>query len=164
MDASPPERTAPLRTEDSSRSSEVVGVTEVDFLGYPTACSEYSLGMRRDIARAIRRRRPDAVLVGSWDVEFAAVAEPGRPPVAGLATADAVRDAGNRWVFPNCSTGPAPHAARWLIIAGDPAADPRVDVTGEPLERGIAALEAHAQYLPGSPAIPRRMMLTGITR
>ena len=165
MDASPPERTAPLRTEEQLASSEVVGVTEVDFLGYPDGVLEYSLGMRRDIARAIRRRRPDAVLVGSWDVEFAAGLNQADHRVAGLATADAVRDAGNRWVFPELlDEGLAPHAARWLIIAGDPRPTHGVDVTGEPLERGIAALEAHAQYLAGIAGHPPvRMMLTGIT-
>jgi hypothetical protein len=39
-----------------------------------------------------------------------------------------------------------------------------VDVTGEPLERGIASLEAHAQYLAGIPGHPPpRLMIKGIT-
>jgi hypothetical protein len=37
-------------------------------------------------------------------------------------------------------------------------------VTGEPLERGIASLEAHGQYLAGLPGHPApRLMITGIT-
>src|SRR5438552_6438586 len=40
-----------------------------------------------------------------------------------------------------------------------------VDVTGEPLERGIASLEAHAEYLAGIPGHPApRAMLTMITQ
>ena len=165
MDASPPERTAQLRTEEQIASSAAVGVTEVDFLGYPDGVLEYSLGMRRDIARAIRSRQPDAVVVGSWDVEFAAGLNQADHRVAGLATLDAVRDAGNRWVFPELlGEGLAPHATRWLLIAGDPRPTHGVDVTGEPLERGIAALEAHAQYLAGLPGHPPvRPMITGIT-
>jgi hypothetical protein len=39
-----------------------------------------------------------------------------------------------------------------------------VDVTGDPLERGIASLEAHGEYLAGIPGHPPpRPMLTGIT-
>jgi hypothetical protein len=39
-----------------------------------------------------------------------------------------------------------------------------VDVSGEPLERGIASLEAHRQYLAGIPGHPPpRPMITGIT-
>src|ERR1700760_1964039 len=99
MDASPPERTAQLRTEEQIASSAAVGVTEVDFLGYPDGVLEYSLGMRRDIARVIRRRQPDAVVTGSWDVEGPVGLNQADHRVAGLATADALRDAGNRWVF-----------------------------------------------------------------
>ncbi len=165
MDASPPERTAALRTEEQIASSQVVGVTEVDFLGYPDGVLEYSLDMRRDIARVIRRRRPDAVVVTTWEVEFAAGLNQADHRVAGLASLDAVRDAGNRWVFPELlDEGLTPHAVRWLLIAGDPRPTHGVDVTGEPLERGIAALEAHAQYLAGLPGHPPvRPMISGIT-
>jgi hypothetical protein len=39
-----------------------------------------------------------------------------------------------------------------------------VDVTGEPLERDIASLGAHAQYVAGIPGHPEpRLMLTAIT-
>jgi hypothetical protein len=39
-----------------------------------------------------------------------------------------------------------------------------VEVTGEPLERGIASLEAHREYLAGIPGHPPpRMMLSAIT-
>ena len=165
MDASPPERTGPLRTEEQIASSRVVGVTEVEFLGYPDGVLEYGLDLRRDIARVIRRRQPDAVLVTTWEVEFAAGLNQADHRVAGLAALDALRDAGNRWVFPELlADGLAPHAARWLLIAGDPRPTHGVDVSGEPLERGIAALEAHAQYLAGLPGHPPpRLMISGIT-
>ncbi|MGH3228378.1 MAG: hypothetical protein ACRDOA_07335 [Streptosporangiaceae bacterium] len=61
---------------------------------------------------------------------------------------DALRDAGNRWVFPELlDEGLEPHSARWLLVGGDPRPTHGVDVTGEPLERGIASLEAHERYL-----------------
>jgi LmbE family N-acetylglucosaminyl deacetylase len=105
------------------------------------------------------------VLVTTWEVEFAAGLNQADHRVAGLTTLDAVRDAGNRWVFPELlEEGLAPHAARWLLIAGDPRPTHGVDVTGEPLERGIAALEAHAQYLAGIPGHPPvRPMISGLT-
>jgi LmbE family N-acetylglucosaminyl deacetylase len=40
-----------------------VGVTQVDFLEYPDGVLEYSIAMRRDIARAIRSFPPDALVV-----------------------------------------------------------------------------------------------------
>ncbi len=165
MDSSRPEQTAQVRTQEQIAGSQAVGVTQVDFLDYPDGVLEYSLSLRHDIARVIRSRRPDAVVVGSWDVEFAVGLNQADHRVAGLAALDALRDAGNRWVFPELlDEGLEPWSVRWLLVAGDPRPTRGVDVTGEPLECGIASLEAHAQYLDGIPGHPLpRLMITGIT-
>jgi hypothetical protein len=85
--------------------------------------------------------------------------------VAGLAAVDALRDAGNRWVFPELlEEGLEPWSPRWLLVSGDTRPTHGVEVTGEPLERGIASLEAHREYLAGIPGHPPpRLMITGIT-
>ncbi len=165
MDASLPSRTAELRVREQVAASEAVGVTQVDFLDHPDGVLLYSLELRRDIARAIRRYRPDAVLIGSWEVEFVAGLNQADHRVAGLATLDAVRDAGNRWVFTELlDEGLEPWSPRWLLVVGDDSPTHGVDVAGEPLERGIAALEAHGEYLAGIPGHPPpRAMITGIT-
>jgi LmbE family N-acetylglucosaminyl deacetylase len=165
MDASPPEETAPLRMREQIAGSVAVGVSEVDFLEYPDGVLVYSMEMRRDIARAIRSFRPDAVVVGTWEVEFVAGLNQADHRVAGLAALDAVRDAGNRWVFPELlGDGLEPWSTRWLLVAGDSQPTHGVDVSGEALERGIASLEAHGAYLAGIPGHPPpRLMLTAIT-
>ena len=165
MDSSPPEQTAPLRMREQIEGSLAVGVSEVEFLTYSDGVLEYSMPMRRDIARAIRRFRPDAVLTQSWNVEFVAGLNQADHRVAGLATLDAVRDAGNRWVFPELlEENLQAHSARWLLVAGDPRPTHGVDVSGEPVERGIASLEAHQQYLAGIPGHPPpRTMISAIT-
>jgi LmbE family N-acetylglucosaminyl deacetylase len=165
MDGSPPERTAQLRTAEQIAGSQAVGVTEVDFLDHPDGVLEYSVALRRDIARVIRRRQPDAVVAGSWDVETFVGLNQADHRVAGLAALDALRDAGNRWVFPELlGEGLPPHSVRWLLLGGDPRPTHGVDVTGEPLERGIASLEAHEQYLAALPGHPApRLMITGFT-
>ena len=165
MDASPPERTAQLRMREQIAGSEAVGVTAVEFLEHADGMLEYGLDLRRDIARRIRAFRPDAVLVGSWEVEFVAGLNQADHRVAGLAALDALRDAGNRWVFTDLlDAGLEPWSARWLLVSGDTRPTHGVDVTGEPLERGIASLEAHGGYLAGIPGHPApRAMLTAIT-
>jgi LmbE family N-acetylglucosaminyl deacetylase len=142
-----------------------VGVEKVDFLEYPDGVLVYSLEMRRDIARAIRSHRPDALVTGTWEVEFVAGLNQADHRVAGLAAVDALRDAGNRWVFPELlEEGLEPWSTRWLLVAGDSRPTHGVDVSGAALERGIASLEAHAAYLAGIPGHPTpRQMLTGIT-
>lgn len=85
--------------------------------------------------------------------------------MAGLVTLDAVRDAANRWVFPELlAQGLEPWSVRWLLAAGDPRPTHAVDVSGEAVERGVASLEAHGQYLAGIPGHPpARDLVTGIT-
>jgi LmbE family N-acetylglucosaminyl deacetylase len=142
-----------------------VGVSQVDFLHYPDGVLTYSLEMRRDIARVIRSYRPDAVVVGSWDVEFVAGLNQADHRVAGLAAVDALRDAGNRWVFPELlDEGLEPWSPRWLLVSGDTRPTHGVDVSGEALQQGISSLEAHREYLAGIPGHPPpRMMITAIT-
>lgn len=165
MDASAPEETAQLRMREQLTGSNAVGVSKVDFLHYPDGVLVYSLEMRRDIARAIRSYQPDALLVGSWEVEFVAGLNQADHRVAGLAALDALRDAGNRWVFPELLEEQLePWSTRWLLVAGDARPTHGVDVSGVALERGIASLEAHREYLAGIPGHPApRLMLTGIT-
>jgi LmbE family N-acetylglucosaminyl deacetylase len=165
MDSTPPEQTAALRMREQVEGSLAVGVSEVEFLTYPDGVLEYSMQMRRDIARVIRRFRPDAVLTGSWEVEFVAGLNQADHRVAGIATLDAVRDAGNRWVFPELlEEDLQPHSTRWLLVVGDPRPTHGVDVSGAPVERGIASLEAHQQYLAGIPGHPPpRAMISAIT-
>src|ERR687894_3151702 len=165
MDALRPEETARLRTAEQLAAGEAVGVRDIRFLDHPDGVLEYGLGLRRDIARVIRELRPDALLVGSWAVEFVAGLNQADHRVAGLAAVDALRDAGNRWVFRELlDEGLEPWTVRWLLVGGDPHPTHGVDVTGEPLQRGIASLEAHGQYLAGIPGHPPpRPMIAGIT-
>src|ERR687894_620505 len=161
MDALRPEETARLRTAEQLAAGDAVGVSGIRFLDHPDGVLEYGLGLRRDIARVIRELRPDALLVGSWAVEFVAGLNQADHRVAGLAAVDALRDAGNRWVFPELlDEGLEPRTVRWLLVGGDPRPTHGVDVTGEALERGMAPLEAHGQYLAGIPGPPPRGAMT----
>jgi LmbE family N-acetylglucosaminyl deacetylase len=165
MDALDPERTRELRGQEQLAACEAVGVDRVDFLDHPDGVLEYGLPLRRDIARAIRDFRPDAVVTGTWEVEFVAGLNQADHRAAGLAALDAVRDAGNRWVFTDqLVDGLEPWSPRWFLVAGATGPTHGVDVTGEPLERGIASLEAHREYLAGIPGHPpARTLISMIT-
>ena len=118
----------------------------------------YGLDLRRDICREIRRFKPDVVLGTGFEVETPYGFDQADHRAVGLATLDAVRDAGNRWVFPEQVDDEdlAPHSARWYIVPGLPggSATHGVDITGDPLRRGVASLEAHAAYLAALPDHP----------
>ncbi|MCW2583885.1 MAG: LmbE family protein, partial [Klenkia sp.] len=58
----PPAEAAPLREEEERRSAAVVGVTEVEFLDHRDGTLVEGPGLRRDLAAAIRRHRPELVV------------------------------------------------------------------------------------------------------
>lgn len=165
MDTTEPHETAGIRREEQVAAGRQVGVSEITILEHPDGMLEYSLGLRRDVARAIRRARPDAVVLTSWEIEFVAGLNQADHRVAGLAALDAVRDAANRWVFRDLlEEGLEPWSTRWVLSSGDTRPTHGVDVSGEPVEAGIRSLEAHGAYLasiPGHP--PARDLVNGIT-
>ncbi|MDT4997209.1 MAG: hypothetical protein QOD45_1277 [Pseudonocardiales bacterium] len=150
IDGIEPEEAAPLREEEQRESAAIVGVDVVEFLGYPDGVIEYGLPLRRDVARAVRRHRPDVVITGNFQDSWA----PGMPNqadhiAAGRAVLDGVRDAANRWVFRELVDEglPAWHTTA-LLVAGGPRVTHAADVT-ETFEVGVASLHAHKAYLEG---------------
>lgn len=65
-----PEETRPLREEEQRRSAAVVGVEHVEFLGHLDGAVEYGLELRRDLAGAIRRLRPEIVIGMNFDLTW----------------------------------------------------------------------------------------------
>ena len=162
IDTMPPAQCGPLREAEERASAAVVGVDEVVFAGHPDGAVVYGLDLRRDIAREIRRRRPDLVLTLTHAERFGN----GFPNQAdhravGLATLDACADAGNRWIFPELlDEGLEPWHVRYLGVSAAPAPTHFVDV-GTTFEAAVAALEAHDAYLSALPAdypVPRDLL------
>jgi LmbE family N-acetylglucosaminyl deacetylase len=148
IDSLPPEEAGPLREAEQRAAASIVGVEDVEFLGYPDGVIEYGLPLRRDVARAIRRRKPDVVVIINHRDFWA----PGRPNQAdhvavGRAVIDGARDAGNRWVFRELlDDGLPPWQVRHVLSAGGDAVTHGVDIS-EHFDKGVASLRAHAAYL-----------------
>ena len=53
-----------IRQQEQLNAGEVLGLLDVVFLGYEDSMLEPTLELRRDIAREIRRYKPDVVVVG----------------------------------------------------------------------------------------------------
>lgn len=152
IDSIPPDRSGPLREQEQRASAALVGVHEVEFEGFPDGVLEYGLPLRRAVARAVRRHRPDVVITSNvrdtWD--DAAALNQADHIATGRAVLDGVRDAGNRWVFTDLlDTGLEPWGGvRAIWAANSPRARHGVDVT-DTFERGVASLQAHEEYLAG---------------
>lgn len=154
----PPEETPRLRVAEQQAACAVAGVKHLTVLEHPDGVLVHGLDLRRDIRREIRRFRPDVVFGGGYEIETPYGFDQADHRAAGLATLDAVRDAGNRWVFPEQvdDEGLEAHSVRRLIAPTLPGsgATHGVEITGEPLRRGVASLEAHAAYLAALPDHP----------
>lgn len=92
----PPEETARLRVAEQQAACAVVGVKHLTVLEHPDGVLVYGLDLRRDICREIRRFKPDVVLGTGYDIETPYGFDQADHRAAGLATLDAVRDAGKR--------------------------------------------------------------------
>jgi LmbE family N-acetylglucosaminyl deacetylase len=149
IDSMAPEKAGPLREEEERRSARVVGVNTVEFLGYPDGTIEYGLALRRDLARSIRRFRPEVIISINphltWGHRAFNMAD---HRVVGLAILDASRDAANRWIFRDLlELGLEPWSGvRMVCFSGSAQATHAVDVT-DYLAQGISSLREHAAYL-----------------
>jgi LmbE family N-acetylglucosaminyl deacetylase len=151
IDGMDPAETARVREAEQRASAAVVGVEVVEFLDHPDGTIEYGLPLRRDLAAAIRRHRPELVLaVNHRETYGGPVLNMADHRFTGLATLDAVRDAANRWVFTDqLDAGLEPWAGvRWAAVVASPQPTHAVEVTAT-LDRGVASLRAHAAYLAG---------------
>jgi len=151
IDSMEPGVAGPLREEEERAGAREVGVDVVEFLDYADGVVEYGMPLRRDITRAIRTHRPEVVIGGAFTVRMiGGVTNQADHRAVGLATLDAARDAGNRWIFPElASEGLQPWTGvRYVGFGGAQEPTHGIDVTGY-LDRGIASLRAHKAYMDG---------------
>jgi LmbE family N-acetylglucosaminyl deacetylase len=145
IDALEPAECARVREAEERASAAEVGVRDVEFLDHPDGLVEYGVPLRRDIARAIRRHRPEVVVTinhrDNWGGPAYNMADHRH---VGLAVIDAARDAANRWIFRDA--GEAWGGVEMVLVNASPFPTHYVDVT-DTIERGIASLQCHAAYL-----------------
>ncbi|GAA4900799.1 PIG-L deacetylase family protein [Streptomonospora salina] len=144
-----PARAAPVREREQRASAAAVGVSSVDFLDHPDGVIEYGPALRRGIAAAVRRHRPELVITLNHRDTFGADAwnTPDHKAV-GRAALDAAADAGNRWVFTDLhEQGLHPwDGVRWVAVAASPRPTHAVDA--EPgMERAVRSLLEHRTYI-----------------
>ena len=147
-----PDEAAPIREAEQRASAREVGVDVVEFLDYPDGTIEGGLPLRRDIVRAMRRHRPEVVISNAFTVRLiGGYLNQADHRVVGLAVLDAARDAGNPWIFRELEDeGLQPwNGIRYVCFSEAEKPTHGVDVTGEPLQRGIASFAAHEQYMKG---------------
>ncbi|MFI8529039.1 PIG-L deacetylase family protein [Streptomyces aquilus] len=168
IDTLEPAKCGPLREQEQRASAAVVGVSTVEFLDHKDGVIEYGLALRRDIAAAIRRHRPELVITLNHRDTWGGVAWNTPDHVAvGRATLDAAGDAGNRWIFPELAEqGLEPwNGVRWVAVAGSSSPTHAVDASPG-MERAVHSLLEHRAYIEAltteDPETYARTFLTGV--
>ena len=150
-----PADAAVLRQKEQLTSAAIVGVEDVCFLHHRDGAVEYGLRLRRDIARHIRRVRPDILLTATSALTYGLGGGPrilnqADHRAVGVAVLDAARDAANRWIFPELLDDDLePWAGTTEVyVMGSNHPTHAVDVT-DSLAIGVESLRAHRAYLDG---------------
>jgi LmbE family N-acetylglucosaminyl deacetylase len=151
IDALAPYQARPLREAEQVESARLVGVHDVQFLGLSDGVVEYNVELRRLICKAVREHEPDVVITGNFRDTWGGKNLNQADHIAvGRAVLDAVRDAGNRWIFSEqVSAGFAAWGGvREVWAFGSPGAEHAVDIT-DSFDLGVASLQAHEAYIEG---------------
>ena len=157
-----PDLAGPAREAEQRASCAEVGVTEVEFLDHHDGMVVPDIRLRLDLARAIRRHRPEVLLSINFRESW------GGPSwnhadhrAVGIALLDAVRDAGNSWLAQGLDD-PAWSGVRFAAFNASPQSTHAVDIT-ETYEAGVRSLLHHRVYLEalGDDETSVRQMLRG---
>ncbi|MFC0623033.1 PIG-L deacetylase family protein [Kribbella deserti] len=148
IDGLAPDEARVVREAEQIESARIVGVDVVEFLGLPDGILEYGVDLRRILAGVVRRHRPEIVITGNFRDTFPGGFLNQADHIAtGRAVLDAVRDAGNRWIFPG-EGGEPWGGVRQVWAAGSPEARHAVDTT-DTFQAGVDSLKAHKAYIDG---------------
>jgi LmbE family N-acetylglucosaminyl deacetylase len=148
IDGMAPDQAGPLRQEEQRRSAARVGVGHVEFLDHADGSVEPGLALRRDLAGALRRLRPEVVLTMNFELTWGEGGNVNHADhrAVGMTTLDACRDAANRWMFTD--QGEPWQGITAVYVAGASAPTHYVDVTAT-IEAGVASLREHQAYIDG---------------
>ncbi len=141
-----------MREAEQVESGRIVGVDTVEFLRLADGVLEYGVPLRRAICAVVRAHRPDIVITNNFrDTWGGSTLNQADHIATGRATLDAVRDAGNRWVFREQIEvdGLQPWGGvRQVWAASSPDSRHAVEVT-DTFPRAVASLAAHQAYIDG---------------
>jgi LmbE family N-acetylglucosaminyl deacetylase len=150
IDGMEPERAARIREDEQRASAAVVGVGTVEFLDHRDGVIESGLRLRRDLAAAVRRHRPELlVTLNHHDTWGGTAWNTPDHRIVGRAVLDAAGDAGNRWIFPELAEQGLQSwdGVRWTAVAGSPHPTHAEAVGERAVDRAVASLAEHKAYI-----------------
>ena len=156
-----PAKLVATRRDEQRNAALVLGVHDVTFLSHVDGELLNSLDARRDIAREIRRAKPDVVVTTDpLTLNYGATrVNHNDHRKVGMAVCDAIFPAaGNRMYFPELlADGFEPHYPREIYFAGAAQPNTLMDVTPH-IDKKIAAIREHVTQVKDPSRVDIRMM------
>ena len=156
---------AELREAEQRASAKVVGVEEVEFLGYEDGLLEPTLGLREQLVRLIRRVRPEVVVTSDPNTRYVGdfyINHPDHRAVGEATLAAVIPGSDTRLAYPELldeGLEPVELDAVWIMSGLD--ANLVVDIGGH-LETKLASLQRHVTQVGDPPSAEDVAFVTGM--
>ncbi len=146
---------AARREAEARAAATVLGISAVEFLGYPDGEVDNTPDLRRELVYWIRRWQPEVVFTHDPEHPLPPYISHRDHRIVGRAVLDAVYPlARDHLNFPELlQQGVAPHAVREAWLFASSIADSYVDISAG-FERKLAARLAHGSQTPDPTALP----------
>ncbi len=151
-----------LRRAEQVAAAQDIGAEEVVFLGFSDGDLNVTTELRQELARVIRRFRPDRVVCQSPERLWYGPVQTDHPDH--LAVGEAVLcavypDARNLVAHPDLRRdGLAPHHVTDVWVVGAEQVDVVVDIT-DAIDQKVAAFKRHSSQLPDGPVVAQQQVL-----
>lgn len=162
-----PSHLSETRYAEQREAARILGVAHVEFLGFEDGLLQPTIELRRAITAAIRRYRPDTIVVPNpvRSFELNAFAQHPDHLACGEAALAAIYPcARDRLTFPELlKEGLDPHVVGEVFVVGTSSPDHWVDIT-KSIDRKVKALKAHDSQVGGRPVeefVPDRARAIG---
>lgn len=148
-----------IRRSEQTAAGKVLGVTDIQFLGFDDGNLFPTIELRKAIVAQIRRVKPDVVITQSpernWERIFAS--HPDHMAAGESAMQAIYPDARNQFAFPDLlAAGLEPWTVSEAWVMAHPNPNNFVDIT-DYVEQKISALQAHESQLTQIPDLAERI-------
>ncbi len=159
------QRLAEMREAEQRAAAKVVGVEDVDFLGYEDGLLEPTLEVREQVVRLIRRRRPEVVVTTDPTVRYFGdryINHPDHRAAGEVTLAAVIPGSDTRLAYPELldeGLEPVKLTAVWLMMGEQP--NVVVDI-GDYVEKKLESLRCHVSQVGENPSAEQAGWVTGM--
>ena len=155
FDDTPRDQMGPLRQREQRAAGDILGVSTIEFLGHRDGHLAPSVELRGEVVRAIRRVRPQRMVIISPDRNWSRIqaSHPDHMAAGEIAIQAVYPDARNEFAFPGLlEQGFQPWTVEEVWVMWAPTLNHYVDITST-MDKKIAALKSHVSQTSHNPEL-----------